>query len=68
MSTTNNSLVKYDTPVLVSEAAKKKAPKLSQSKSKPTDLKSSSKKTLPPVENKAQASTEDILYSIIPPR
>lgn len=57
-----NSLVKYDTPVLVSEAKKKQKPLES------TPSKKGGKK-LPPVENKPSITqAEDILNSILPPR
>jgi hypothetical protein len=58
-----NSLVKYDTPVLVSEAKKKQKPLDSS-----TPTKKGGKK-LPPVENKPTITqAEDILNSILPPR
>eukprot|EP01012_Entosiphon_sulcatum_P025766 TRINITY_DN31132_c0_g1_i1.p1 TRINITY_DN31132_c0_g1~~TRINITY_DN31132_c0_g1_i1.p1 ORF type:complete len:244 (+),score=77.51 TRINITY_DN31132_c0_g1_i1:122-853(+) len=54
------SLVRYDNPVLVSEAQKKK-PKLAAGKKQKGGK-------LPPVESKPLTQTEDILNSIIPPR
>ena len=49
------SLVKYDTPVLIS--TNKKSGKSGKSK-----------KGLPPVDRKQSSQTEDVLNSILPPR
>eukprot|EP00297_Palpitomonas_bilix_P025770 CAMPEP_0113883682 /NCGR_PEP_ID=MMETSP0780_2-20120614/9758_1 /TAXON_ID=652834 /ORGANISM="Palpitomonas bilix" /LENGTH=68 /DNA_ID=CAMNT_0000871059 /DNA_START=184 /DNA_END=390 /DNA_ORIENTATION=- /assembly_acc=CAM_ASM_000599 len=58
-----NSLVKYDTPVLVSTTKDKKG-KGAQQKGQ----KAATKKKLPPVEKPPTSQTEDILNSILPPR
>lgn len=67
------SLVKYDTPLLVSEAKKKNKTPLLRSNSKSSGKKNlpsvGKKQTLPPVENKSPVTqTEDILNNILPPR